>query len=159
MLVRKPLAVPDEWRHASNEPCQDKTELIVKCQNSKEYDDQEIESNVLVTSRSQQNMDFYPENKTQNEELKNKATFKSLFKNIHFMRLMIMELLSTIGVFGILYMLPALAQERGSDDITSALTVTVTGAAELLIRKVLGKYKLLTGFDLLTQIKSIFKLN
>ena len=34
-------------------------------------------------------------------------------------------------------MLPALAQERGSDDITSALTITVTGAAELLIRKVL----------------------
>ena len=94
MLVKKPPVVHDEWRHATTyDQCQDKTtELIFKCQNSEDYGDQNIKSNVLVTSHLQN-----PENKTQNEKLKNKATFKSLFKNIHFMRLMIMELLSTIG--------------------------------------------------------------
>ena len=126
MLVRKPPLVHAEWRNTTAyDPCQDKTTEL-------------IDSNDLVTSSSQLNTEFYSGNKTHNEELKRKVTFKSLFRNVHFMRLMIMELISTIGVFGILYMLPALAQERGSDDVTSTLTVTVTGAAELLIRKVVN---------------------
>ena len=126
MLVRKPPVVHTEWRNtAAYDLCQDKTTEL-------------IDSNDLVTSSSQLNTEFYSENKTHNQELKRKVTFKYLLRNVHFMRLMIMELLSTLGVFGILYVLPALAQERGSDDVTSTLTVTVTGAAELLIRKVVN---------------------
>lgn len=140
MLVRKPPVVHAEWRTTTAyNPYQDKTtESISKCPNLEECGDQEIDSNDLVTSSSQLNTEFYSGNKTHNEELKRKVTFKSLLRNVHFIRLMIMELFSTIGVFGILYILPALAQERGSDDVTSTLTVTVTGAAELLIRKVVN---------------------
>ena len=70
------------------------------------------------------------ENLTHHKEL----GFKNLFTNLNFIRVLIMELLSVIGVWGILYILPSLSLERGSDDIISALTVTVTGVVELLFR-------------------------
>ncbi len=62
------------------------------------------------------------------------AAYKRLFKNFYFCRLMFMTLFSIMGSHGILYLLPALAKERGADDFLSALAVTVVGAAECLVR-------------------------
>ena len=59
---------------------------------------------------------------------------KSLFTNILFLRHLLMTCLGVVASFGILYLLPALAKEWGADDFVSSLTVTVTGASEIIAR-------------------------
>ncbi len=62
--------------------------------------------------------------------------YKRLWTNLLFIRFLFMMFLSLMGAFGTIYILPALARERGADDITSAFTVTLVGATELIRRKV-----------------------
>ena len=57
-----------------------------------------------------------------------------LFTNILFLRHLLMTCLGTAAAFGILYLLPALAKEWAADEFVSSLTITVTGASEILTR-------------------------
>ncbi len=65
---------------------------------------------------------------------KKRPAYKRLLTNVHFLRLLSMEIFTTVGAYGAVFMLPALAEERGYDSTAAALTVTVTGATELLAR-------------------------
>ena len=62
------------------------------------------------------------------------AELVGLLTNILFLRHLLMTCLGTSAAFGILYLLPALAKEWGADEFVSSLTITVTGASEILTR-------------------------
>ena len=63
-----------------------------------------------------------------------RAEVIAMLTNILFLRHLLMTCLGTAAAFGILYLLPALAKEWGADEFVSSLTVTITGASEILTR-------------------------
>ena len=64
----------------------------------------------------------------------NEQGYKAIITNLAFIRLLLMTTLSAFAVYPLLFLMPSLALEWGASDVTASLTVTVSGATELLSR-------------------------
>ncbi len=62
----------------------------------------------------------------------------ALLRRGAFLRLLLMAGLGAFAAFSTLFLLPPLALERGASDLTASLTVTVSGATELVTRFLLS---------------------
>ena len=62
------------------------------------------------------------------------TSYQVIFTNVAFIRLFIMMMLASFAVFSILYLMPPLAKEWGASEVTASLTVTVSGATEVISR-------------------------
>ena len=60
--------------------------------------------------------------------------YKVIITNLSFIRLLSMTSLGTFSAYSIVFIMPSLALEWGASDLTASLTVTVSGATELMLR-------------------------